>query len=309
MKNVFKKAVSLTVALSTVAALSVSAFAAEISTGSASYSADGVSVAVTGYDNLAAGQYAVAIVPAGETTYTDDMIYYVNQADEETIVTILANMLVKEELAAGDYEVRIGNNANDDLNVLTFTVAAESNKDYISSTDTSKGTIAIDVATVDHDTMGAANGKIIVSLALDTTAYPNADTTTPAYSIAVVDVNGTAVEGATVYYSAERAKYVALIPATVTDYKFEVVADGTANEVITKYGNMNEDADGLLTQAADFANFKRVYLGSSNSPAVSNAKKALIADVTGDGKVVAKDFALFKKAYLGQPYTFDVLSK
>lgn len=308
MKNVFKKAVSLTVALSTVAALSVSAFAAEISTGSASYSADGVSVAVTGYDNLAAGQYAVAIVPAGETTYTDDMIYYVNQADEEAIVTILANMLVKEELAAGDYEVRIGNNANDDLNVLTFTVAAESNKDYISSTDTSKGTIATNVASVTDASMGAAVGYSIIALALDTTVYPNADTKTPAYSIAVVDANGTAVEGAKVYYSSERAKYVALVPTTVTDYKFEVVADGEANGVITKYGNMNEDAAGLFN-IADYAQFIKVYKKAADAVVVSDAKKALIADVSGDGRVNIADYAQFIKAYKKQTYSFAVLTK
>ena len=308
MKNVFKKAVSLTVALSTVAALSVSAFAAEISTGSASYSADGVSVAVTGYDNLAAGQYAVAIVPAGETTYTDDMIYYVNQADEEAIVTILANMLVKEELAAGDYEVRIGNNANDDLNVLTFTVAAESNKDYISSTDTSKGTIATNVASVTDASMGAAVGYSIIALALDTTVYPNAGTAMPAYSIAVVDANGTAVEGAKVYYSAERAKYVALVPTTVTDYKFEVVADGEANGVITKYGNMNEDAAGLFN-IADYAQFIKVYKKAADAVVVSDAKKALIADVSGDGRVNIADYAQFIKAYKKQTYSFAVLTK
>lgn len=142
MKNVFKKAVSLTVALSTVAALSVSAFAAanvsqeddEIVV-SVNDAYDAVSVNTTDtskpyYSTIGEGQYAVAVVLADDTTYTDEDIYYVNQADEATIDDIISNMLVKGALSENvPYEVRIGTNATVDpdevaLTVIPFTIKA-----------------------------------------------------------------------------------------------------------------------------------------------------------------------------------------
>lgn len=135
MKNVFKKAVSLTVALSTVAALSVSAFAA----GTATYypeatTVDDVAIAadtvvVKDYTVVAdATQYAVAVVPFGFTGDDDDAdasIYYVNQADSATIESILENMLVKGDLPDGEYEVRIGNNGSSTgYEQILFTVSS-----------------------------------------------------------------------------------------------------------------------------------------------------------------------------------------
>ena len=146
MKNLFKKSVSLTIALSTVAALSVSAFATHVATPSESKDA----VTVTGYETVGAGQYAVAVVAKsflGSGTEEDNAkIYYVNQAadtGEVNINTILANMLLKEELAPGEYEVRIGTNATIEagehpaytcIDLVVEEPSAGDEKDYFTAT-------------------------------------------------------------------------------------------------------------------------------------------------------------------------------
>ena len=180
--------------------------------------------------------------------------------------------------------------------------------DYITSEDTEKATVNADKASVINATMGDAVGNAIVSVALDATAYPAAGAATAGYILKVVNADGTDVTDAVVYYSAERTKYVALVPTTTTDYKFEVLAadteGATANAVIAKYGNMNEDAAGVIN-AADLLTFRQIV----KKTRVPSKKQALIADVSGDAVVNASDLLQFRKAVKKQTYNFAILNK
>ena len=71
---------------------------------------------------------------------------------------------------------------------------------------------------------------------------------------------------------------------------------------------MNEDKAGAIN-ALDLMQFTKVYKKTADSPAATSMKKALIADVTGDGNVNALDLMQFTKAYKKQAYTFNVLTK
>lgn len=324
-----KKIISiLALVLAMTMVMSVSAFAAkEFGVDEAAAAAEGVTLGTVDADSIEVtvpttddADYSILLVKGSTLPTVDSDIAYINQikADAATeTFEVLPLMSVAEGTADGNLMLYIGTNATDENLIsipVTYAESAPAN-DYITSADTSKGTIATDAASVTQSNMGAVCGNAIISLALDTTAYPNAGTATAGYIVKAVNADGTDITGATVYYSKERAKYVALIPSTVTDYKFEVIANGTegavTNDEIVMYGNMNEDSNNNMKQPADLATFKKIYLGSSSSAAISNPKKALLADVTGDGKFAPKDLAEYKKAYLGSlsGYTFAVLNK
>lgn len=294
MKNVFKKAVSLTVALSTVAALSVSAFAA-----TATYDKTGIAVSVTDYTITGTGQYAVAVVPS-DFTGDDADIYYVNQADQDTIDDIIANMLVKGELADGDYEVRIGNNAGqvnadgEAIEVIPFTVSTTATKDYITTTVEGKATVttkSINTAakaawwTSSADADGAKvfdRGSAKIKLVLDKATYPTEDGST--YNVAVVDTNGNAVANAEVYYSADLDFYVALIPAAAVTagYQFEVTKAANTATVLGVFGEVNGRAPVNLIDAGRVA---AIYNKKADNTLLTTNATVIGADTNNDGNI------------------------
>ena len=311
MKNLFKKAVSLTIALSTVAVLSVPAFADAVATPTASKDA----VAVTGYQTLGAGQYAVAVVPEGFIGANDSDIYYVNQADEATIVEIIANMLLKDELEDGNYEVRIGTNATvaEGVNTLTtipFTVGSTSTDDFITSADTTKGKITKQNATASDwlfDGMG-----VRATLNLDATAYPDFTQDakglyTKNYTVSVVDDNGDPISGVDLYFSPESGKYVALVPSTVTSYKFKVVSGTSTNASLGLYGDANSDNS---FKTGDAAIATRLLNGKLTDTKYTDTNiEKLRIDVNGDGKFTTADNAVMKRILNDKLDVMPVLNK
>lgn len=263
--------------------------------------ADRIDLTVTTTPNA---DYSILLV-AGDTLPTvDSAIAYINQANATT-TSLDFDVLPKLTSCDEEMTLYIGTNATGENLIsvpVTYAEPAPTN-DYITSADTSKGTIKIDVATVNSAGMGLANGKAIVSLALDTTAYPNAGAETAGYVASVVDADGAAVADAIVLYSAERKKYVAAIPATVTDYKFEITEDGTANDVIVMYADFTSDK---VVNMADYMQFGLVYKDKALSGSVKNA---LIADLTGDGMVNMADYMQFALKYKDKSPNFPVLTK
>lgn len=121
MKNVLKKIVAGTAIVSTVACLSVSAFAA-----TASVSSDKNSVTLTDWTaGSSTNQYTVVIVPADASEINENNIYYINQDNGTGMATIVNSMGVKSTLADGDYQVRIGTDvAGAAIEAFNFTVSS-----------------------------------------------------------------------------------------------------------------------------------------------------------------------------------------
>lgn len=120
-----KKIVAVTAALSTVACLSVSAFAT-----TATYSDDANTVAVTDYGTLAAdAQYTVVVVPADAEEITQDNIYYINQAGTADFEDLLASLALKDGTPNGTYEVRFGTDSTTGIEAATFKIPTESGDD------------------------------------------------------------------------------------------------------------------------------------------------------------------------------------
>lgn len=309
MRKMFKAAASLAVGC---AILSTSAFAALTGTPVLNENKDAVSVTVSGVE---AGKESTILVLKGAytempATIADSDIVYINQMTA-TDGTATYTMPFGTRLGDAEAVTVFAGATNEATATLlgSLTVVNKEERDFITKDDTTKATIKVDKANVSNDSMGLVKGCNIVSLALNTTAYPNAGNATAGYAVAVVDADGNAIDGSAIFYSTERAKYVAVIPTSVTNYKFEVLgADAAANDVISKYGNMNEDKAGAIN-ALDLMQFTKVYKKTADSPAATSMKKALIADVTGDGNVNALDLMQFTKAYKKQAYTFNVLTK
>lgn len=279
--------------------------------GKTTLTSDEDSINVTTTETTAGNYYGVLLVEGNDLPTKDTEILYINQA------TAAGDTQAFEVLpilpANKDVTLFISSNvAGAGLITIPMTYAEEvvaPTNDYITTADTAKGTIAVDVTGgLTHASMGDAKDNALVSLALDTTAYPNAGQATAGYIIKAVNADGSDIEGATVFYSKERAKYVALVPSTVADYKFEVIAndaeDATANDEIVKYGDVNEDKNNAIN-ASDFLALKKIV----KSISVAEAKEALLSDVTADGKVNASDVLQIKKAIKKLDYTFKVLEK
>lgn len=310
MRKMFKAAASLAVGC---AMLSTSAFAAL--TGSPALSDDRSAVNVTVSGVGASKESTILVLKGARTempaTINEDDIVYINQQTAAADGTATYSMPLGTRVGDATAVTVFAGATDESAATLlgSVTLASEPGRDFITAADTTKATIKVDKANVNNDSMGLVKGCNIVSLALNTTAYPNAGGATAGYAVAVVDAEGNAIDGSAIFYSAERAKYVAVIPTTVTDYKFEVLgADAAANDVISKYGNMNEDKAGAIN-ALDLMQFTKIYKKTADSPAATSMKKALIADVTGDGNVNELDLMQFTKAYKKQDYTFNVLTK
>ena len=155
MNKMFKKIFAVVAACATVATMSVSAFAATAN------HEDGT-VSVSGYEAVTgATQYTVMVFSVGAdvtdlakaTPSKVDDIYYINQGtelyDEVNKDGLLDKMLVKatngeNALPAGNYAVRIGNDANE---VVTLGLAVTADVTFMYGDVNGDGAVDLDDAT------------------------------------------------------------------------------------------------------------------------------------------------------------------
>ncbi len=308
-------------AASAVIAMSTVGFATEETSDdfAAVYNTDKtVSVSADEWAKVAANdnnnQYTLVIVPAGWTgisegdTDASDDIFYINQDSSSNMQEDVASVAFLNDLADGTYEVRVGsdNNSFDGYKVATFVVGGEEDvRDFITSADTDKGTITSNANSTTAGTAWAFDGySEEVSVALDATKYPNAGDATSGYTLKVVDANGTEIALASVYYSSERNKYVALIPTDVTGYKFEIVSGGNTNTVIAKYGDVLINTQNAIN-AADVSVLTRYVKGLAS---VTDLQK-VTGDLVLDGKVNAGDVSALTRYVKQLSTSLPVTSK
>ena len=292
MRKMFKAAASLAVGC---AMLSTSAFAALTGTPALSDDKSAVNVTVSGVG--ASKESTILVLKGARTempaTINEDDIVYINQQTAAADGTATYSMPLGTRVGdAAAVTVFAGATDESAATLLgSVTLASEPDRDFITAADTTKATIGSEVelkknsATITID--GVSMKSVVVEL--NKGIYDKAGNEAAGYILTVVDNDGNAVENAMVLYSPERKKYVALIPTTVTSYKFEVTTEGTANKEFI-YGDINGDK-ALKTRDATMI---KTYLKAGTI--LTTWDKIIAADVSGDGKVMTRDATMIGTA-------------
>lgn len=296
MRKMFKAAASLAVGC---AMLSTSAFAALTGTPALSDDNSAVNVTVSG---VGADKESTILVLKGAltempATINDDDIVYIYQKTAAADGTATYSMPLGTRV--GDAKaVTVFAGATDEVAAArlgSVTLASEPDRDFITAADTTKAKLIV----TNVATGGLFTGiSSKVSVALDTTAYPNVEDNTeaatkdtyatrPAYTLKVVDTEGNVIESAEIYYSAQANKYYALIPTDITDYKFEVVAGTNSNEAMGLFGDVNADGKIITTDATILAGI--INGKNKNATFTSSNLRKLRLDFNGDGKLNGTD--------------------